>query len=90
MKKSQLVTPAGIDHDFNFLTSIERDMAKADNYVNSDKVASARSSKHSWTAPNQKGQVSYQHLEATGVEVIRAPKGLSRQKDNKSHRSRTK
>ncbi|PSN59788.1 hypothetical protein BS50DRAFT_614455 [Corynespora cassiicola Philippines] len=59
VKKSQLATPAGIDHDFNFLTGVERGLEKAE----------------------------HTHYAAAGVEVIRAPKGLSRQKENKTRRS---
>jgi hypothetical protein len=84
------VTPAGIDHDFNFLTGIERDIEKAEKGLkenNDTNIATTRSWSHS---QSQKGQTNYQQLEAAGVRVIRAPKGLSRQKENKSHRSSTK
>ncbi|KAH6417252.1 hypothetical protein HBI14_106590 [Parastagonospora nodorum] len=91
VKKSQLVTPAGIDHDFNFLTGIERDIEKAEQSL-AEKTVVDSSTSHSWSQhkSSQKGQVNYQQLEAAGVKVIRAPKGLSRQKENKSHRSSTK
>jgi hypothetical protein len=84
MKKSQLVTPAGIDHDFNFLTGIDRDIEKAEQGL----VSSTPSS--SWSQSPSKGQTPYHSLEATGVRIIRAPKGMSRQKENQSHRSKTK
>jgi hypothetical protein len=84
------VTPAGIDHDFNFLTGIERDIEKAEKGLkenNDINIATTRS----WSqSQSQKGLTNYQQLEAAGVRVIRAPKGLSRQKENKSHRSSTK
>jgi hypothetical protein len=93
VKKSQLVTPAGIDHDFNFLTGIERDIEKAekglgDGGSGSGTVGTTRS--WSQSQASQKGQINYQHLEFAGVKVIRAPKGLSRQRENTSHRSHTK
>jgi hypothetical protein len=69
VKKSQLATPAGIDHDYNFLTSIERGLEKA------RRAAKGR-------------QASDQHFAVAGVAVIRAPKGLSRQKDNKTHQNK--
>jgi hypothetical protein len=87
VKKSQLVTPAGIDHDFNFLTGIERDIEKAEQGLTKNKDGSTATPR-SWSS--HKGQTHYQHLEAAGVQVIRAPKGLSRQKENKSHRSNNK
>jgi hypothetical protein len=91
VKKSQLVTPAGIDHDFNFLTGIERDIEKAEQGLTENKDGSTATPR-SWSQAqsSHKGQTHYQHLEAAGVQVIRAPKGLSRQKENKSHRSNNK
>ncbi|KNG51334.1 HIT finger domain containing protein [Stemphylium lycopersici] len=87
VKKSQLVTPAGIDHDYNFLSGIERNLEKA------EKVAGATTA----TAPSdglsnrQRAGVPYGKLEAAAsVKIIRAPQGLSRQKENKSHMSATK
>lgn len=87
MKKSQLLTPAGIDHDFNFLSGIERNLDRA------DKVAAHASA----AAPSdglsnrQRAGVPYAKLEAAaGVNIIRAPQGLSRQRENKSHMSATK
>jgi hypothetical protein len=81
VKKSDLVTPAGIDHDFNFLTGIERGVEKAERNVEktaASTVSDPRQGAHSRSATD------YQ-LAATGVSVIRAPKGLSRQKENKTH-----
>jgi hypothetical protein len=91
MKKSQLVTPAGIDHDFNFLTGIERDIEKAEKGLSASTGGSVATPR-SWSTQqaSQKGHTNYQHLEQAGVRIIRAPKGLSRQKENKSHRSNTK
>jgi hypothetical protein len=89
VKKSQLVTPAGIDHDFNFLTGIERDIEKAEKGLNEGQDVGIEGSR-SWSQSQSQKQTNYQHLEAAGVKVIRAPKGLSRQKENKSHRSNTK
>jgi len=84
MKKSQLVTPAGIDHDFNFLSGIERDMEKAERAISAtDVIADGNVATHH-------GKVNYHRLETAGVKVIRAPRGLSRQRENKSHISKTK
>jgi hypothetical protein len=83
------VTPAGIDHDFNFLTGIERDIEKAEQGLKGSGDG-ATTIPRSWSHQSQTGQINYQHLEAAGVKVIRAPKGLSRQKENKSHRSNKK
>ncbi|EUC50141.1 hypothetical protein COCMIDRAFT_82586 [Bipolaris oryzae ATCC 44560] len=87
VKKSELLTPTGIDHDFNFLSRIERNLDKA------DKVAAHASA----AAPSealsnrQRAGVPYAKLEAAAaVNIIRAPQGLSRQRENKSHMSATK
>lgn len=82
MKKSHLVTPAGIDHDYNFLSRIERNLERAEvtaNAVGGDPAST-----------NNQQEVNYRKLQSSGVKVIRAPKGLSRQKENKSHPSSTK
>lgn len=89
VKKSQLVTPAGIDHDFNFLARIERNLEKA------ERVASATDVDASLHAQpksrSQQAGIQYKRLEqAASVQIIRAPKGLSRQRENKSHPSSTK
>lgn len=84
MKKSQLVTPAGIDHDFNFLSGIERDIEKA------ERAVSAADTTTDGTVTSHHGKINYHRLEAAGVRVIRAPQGLSRQRENKSHISKTK
>ncbi|KAH9870666.1 hypothetical protein IAQ61_006144 [Plenodomus lingam] len=85
VKKSQLVTPAGIDHDFNFLSGIERNLEKA------ERAASAATDAPSdGSAKAHHGKINYHRLEAAGVRVIRAPQGLSRQRENKSHISKTK
>ncbi|KAF1831885.1 HIT finger domain-containing protein [Decorospora gaudefroyi] len=87
MKKSQLVTPAGIDHDFNFLSGVERNLEKAEK-VASTAFAGAPSEAKS---KSQRAGVQFSKLEAAaGVNIIRAPQGLSRQKENKSHLSSTK
>ncbi|KAF2131579.1 hypothetical protein P153DRAFT_429843 [Dothidotthia symphoricarpi CBS 119687] len=83
VKKSQLATPAGIDHDFNFLTGIERDMAKAEKEFNDQDPPRSLDRKHS-SRSSQPEMVNL--AAAVGVTLIRAPKGLSRQKENKTHR----
>jgi hypothetical protein len=82
VRKSDLVTPAGIDHDYNFLSGIERDLEK------SEKSVSEKGLDANFNAKPQGGQFQggdyYQ-----GVKVIRAPKGMSRAKENKTHRSKS-
>ncbi|KAF2197105.1 hypothetical protein GQ43DRAFT_444522 [Delitschia confertaspora ATCC 74209] len=82
VKKSQLSTPAGIDHDFNFITGIERGLDRAEKNVKDRGIILNET-----RAPTKKGEVQRGHYAAAGVNVIKAPKGLSRQKDNTTHRS---
>ena len=85
MKKSQLATPAGIDHDYNFLSGIERDLEKSEKSV-IDKGLDVGLIAKSKRDQNQR--MDYQ-LAAAGVKVIRAPKGMSRAKENNTHRSKS-
>ncbi|CAI9633773.1 unnamed protein product [Alternaria burnsii] len=87
VKKSDLVTPKGIDHDYNFLSGIERNLEKAERVAG----ATAESTPQDGLSSRQRAGVSYSKLEnAAGVKIIQAPKGMSRQKENKSHMSATK
>ncbi|KAG9186546.1 hypothetical protein G6011_09654 [Alternaria panax] len=87
VKKSDLVTPKGIDHDYNFLSGIERNLQKAERVAG----ATAESTPQDGLSSRQRAGVSYSKLEyAAGVKIIQAPKGMSRQKENKSHMSATK
>jgi hypothetical protein len=82
-----LVTPKGIDHDYNFLSGIERNLQKAERVAG----ATAESAPQDGISSRQRAGVSYGKLEnAAGVKIIQAPKGMSRQKENKSHMSATK
>jgi len=85
MKKSELATPAGIDHDYNFLSGIERDLEKADKSVAERGLAVGLNAR---LKGDQSQKLDWQ-FSAAGVKVIRAPKGMSRAKENKTHRSKS-
>jgi hypothetical protein len=82
VKKSQLATPAGIDHDYNFLTGIERGLEKAARDVEAKGVTTGSSD------PRQKQNAVPAWYADAGVTLISAPKGLSRQKENRTHRTK--
>ncbi|KAF2463312.1 uncharacterized protein BDR25DRAFT_113795 [Lindgomyces ingoldianus] len=86
VKKSQLATPAGIDHDYNFITGIERGLDRKEKDIQDRGLSVANAAR---TGPG-KGEITEQRYKAAGVNVIRAPKGLSRQKENKTHASSKK
>ena len=84
VKKSQLATPAGIDHDYNFLSGIERDMEKSEKSITEKGLVGLNARPKG----DQAQRMDYQFAQA-GVKVIRAPKGMSRAKENKTHRSKS-
>ena len=82
MRKSQLATPAGVDHDYNYLKSVERniDSAGRDLRHRGVGVDSARSkaASRAW----QPESAFQRYLARNRITVDRAPKGMSRQKTN--------
>jgi len=91
VKKSQLATAAGVDHDYNFLSKIERAIdqptalvSKADqssrNEENKTLQTAGRSNaeKKRWNADG----TLVRYLHDNRIRVDRAPTGLSRQKAN--------
>ncbi|KAJ8106826.1 hypothetical protein OPT61_g9285 [Boeremia exigua] len=85
IKKSELATPAGIDHDYNFLSGIERDLEKSEKSVTEKGLDVKLKAK----PQGDQTQALENHLAAAGIKIIRAPKGMSRSKENKTHRSKS-
>jgi hypothetical protein len=79
VKKSKLATPAGIDHDFNFISGLERSRGEAEQNLESRGVVSAAGGTLPIDSSNARRQIK-----ATQVIVERAPIGLSRQKLNRT------
>ena len=80
MKRSDLATPKGIDHDYNYLTSIERelDFAEKNAISRGFVLEEERRSKQP-----VKGETKFKAaLERCGVIVTKAPKGMTRSKQN--------
>ncbi|MCJ1301112.1 hypothetical protein MMC08_003911 [Hypocenomyce scalaris] len=88
-KKADLATPGGIDHDYNFLTSLERKLGKADRETEERGIvlqAEANGGYKNQRNGPMKGEVNVQKaLERMGVVVDRAPKGMTRSKENLTH-----
>ena len=81
LKISDLATPAGIDHDYNYLTSIEREFDKAESQLESNGLRLENDTKHS--RQPLKGEVHLRNgLDKARVTVTKAPKGMSRNKTN--------
>lgn len=83
LKSSELATPASIDQDYNFITKVQRDIEKAEDDIveRGVKLIPTRNGKNAH-ASKPKLEIEY---EACGVTVIKAPIGLSRSKQNKTH-----
>ncbi|KAF2274538.1 uncharacterized protein EI97DRAFT_402100 [Westerdykella ornata] len=93
VKKSQLATPAGIDHDFNFLTGIERKLERVEQEVSQrgiDGTVEGEATGNVYFSKSKKAGLHPKDLERAGVTLIQAPKGLSRQRENTSHRNKRK
>ncbi|KAI9836440.1 MAG: hypothetical protein M1819_001471 [Sarea resinae] len=85
VKRSELATPSGIDRDFNFLTGIEQKLDNADKDAEERGLVTDGFQSHGRAGP-RKGEVNVQKaLERTRVIIERAPKGMSREKMNKTN-----
>ncbi|GAB7346915.1 hypothetical protein MBLNU459_g1985t1 [Dothideomycetes sp. NU459] len=80
VKKNELTTAAGIDHDFNFLSGIERTFDQADKALRDRGMEASGGLKKRWHAegPLQR------YIRENGIRVDRAPVGMSRQKSNQT------
>jgi hypothetical protein len=80
-KRADLATPTSIDQDFNFITGVERHLQRADERVSGikgiDLVPSGVGRRNDRTKLESE-------MEARGIKVVKAPKGLQRSKMNKS------
>ncbi|EON67402.1 hypothetical protein W97_06655 [Coniosporium apollinis CBS 100218] len=82
VRKSQLATPAGIDHDYNYLTGVHRaiNVAAEDAEERSVDAASEDGKRRRYREhPDFRARVA-----ATRVIIDRAPEGMSRQRMNMS------
>lgn len=82
VKSSQLLTAAGIDHDYNFISGIERDIAKKDQ--SSFDRKSIRDGQQAPVAHVQRNQRFLNRLQETKVMVEKAPTGMARQRQNRT------
>ncbi|QDS74632.1 hypothetical protein FKW77_009133 [Venturia effusa] len=79
--KAQLFTPAGIDHDFNFITGIERSRASLETKLPQSKRLEGSALRAGIASKNKNVR---ERLDLTRVTIEWAPMGLSRQKLNQS------
>ena len=82
MKRAELATPKGIDHDYNYLTSIEREIDFAEKNALSRGFVLEEETRIRGKNP-AKGEMKLNAaLERQRVIVTRAPKGMTRSKQN--------
>ncbi|OCK87256.1 uncharacterized protein K441DRAFT_360382 [Cenococcum geophilum 1.58] len=81
VKRSQLATPAGIDHDYNFIAGIERGVDRAEREVIERGISSNDEGRKGPTS----GSNYEKHLQDAGVIIDKAPKGMSRERSNNTH-----
>jgi len=94
--RHELATPAGIDHDYNFISSIERGIERTDRLIVDEKRLVDRKELQGY-GENRRWK-SRQHiggdtplekaLERSGVIVDKAPKGMKRNTDNNTNWSK--
>lgn len=81
MKRSELATPKGIDHDYNYLTSIERELDYGEKNALSRGFVLEEEGRRS--KQPAKGETQFNAgIERCGVIVTKAPKGMTRNKQN--------
>ncbi|OJD22701.1 hypothetical protein ACJ73_05948 [Blastomyces percursus] len=101
LKRKELATPVAFDKDFNFLSGIERYVERAERNAENRGIALARADgdadgndggdsggrqRGKQTEPLKKGEAGLlRGVEIAGVKVVRAPRGMSREKQNMSH-----
>ena len=83
MKRADLATPKGIDHDFNYLTSIERKLDRAEKDALSRGLVLEEERRRSKQPVKGETQL-HAAIERCGVIVAKAPKGMTRSKQNET------
>ncbi|KAK2763330.1 Box C/D snoRNA protein 1 [Arachnomyces sp. PD_36] len=87
VKKTELETPSGFDRDFNFITSIERGIERADRETGNREIPLNREDGMPGRRGRNfmKGEPGFQKgIVERNIRVVRAPKGMSRSKQNSS------
>jgi hypothetical protein len=79
VKKAALFTPSGVDHDFNFLSSV---ISKVSQNEQDTIVWRARTITSQWR--RKRADEFWQRVKDMGLTVHCAPIGLSREKKNRT------
>lgn len=79
IKKNQLVTPSGVDHDFNFISGIEQSRDRKGEHLQGRSIQDAQSRSARLSQPAFRNR-----LQLARVNIEYAPLGMSRQKLNRT------
>lgn len=83
-RSAELATPASIDQDYNFITKVQRDIDRAEDDVAERGITLVPAKPGGRQAHPIKSKLEIEY-EACGVTVVKAPTGLTRSKQNKTH-----
>jgi hypothetical protein len=89
VKKNQWSTPAGIDHDYNYLRTVESSIDGADRDGKSRGIGVVAPSLKGAARAWQPGSRLQQYLAKNEINVERAPVGMSRSKSNQTRISKS-
>lgn len=87
MRRTDLATPSAFDKDFNFITGIERGIERADRdtenrEIDVDQGEGTRGGRRNGVI--KRGSTFQNRAADSGVKVAKAPKGMTRNKQNLS------
>jgi hypothetical protein len=94
--RHELLTPAGIDHDYNFISSIERGIERSDKLIVEEKglvgikelLGDNDNGRRRPQRRSKEDTPLAKAMERAGVIVDTAPKGMKRNKDNSTNWSK--
>jgi hypothetical protein len=80
-KRSELATPASVDQDYNFITSVERSLARADDEAAERGIDLTTGARRKFVKGQARSNIE---IANSGAIVLKAPEGMSRNKQNKT------
>ena len=80
-KRSELVTPASVDQDYNFITAVERSLARTDDEAAERGIGFDTDGRGKFVKGQRRTNVE---IANSGAIVLKAPEGMSRNKENRS------
>ena len=84
MKKSQFATPAGVDHDYNYLKGVEQSIDKAGRDAFDRGIGRSSAANKNVAKRDRAENPLQKYLIENSITVQHAPTGMSRQKTNQT------